>query len=70
LCVAQYATDLQVRVFDLRMHRMVQPLPITAPAASVTGLCSVRLIAQVDTDPVEYASLLMCTADGIVQVRL
>lgn len=52
------------------MHRMVTPLPVSAPASSVTGLCSVRLVPQVDTQPVEFASLLMCTADGIVQVRL
>lgn len=68
LCVVQYGTDLQIRVFDLRMNRMVTPLPVVAPSASVTGVSCLRLVPQVDTMPLEYPALLMCTADGIVQV--
>ncbi len=65
----QYGSDVQIRVFDMRMHRMITPLPVVCPSASTTGVSVLRLIPQVDTHPAEFASVLMCTADGIVQVR-
>ena len=67
---AQYSSDVQIRVFDLRMHRMLSPLQVTAPPNSASGVGYLRLIPQVDTDPLEFGSLLMCTDDGIVQVPL
>lgn len=65
----QYSSDVQIRVFDLRMHRMLSPLQVTAPPNTVSGVGYLRLIPQVDTNPMEFGSLLMCTDDGIVQVR-
>ena len=60
---------MQIRVFDLRMHRMLSPLQVTAPPSSVTGVGYLRLIPQVDTDPLEFGSLLVCTDDGFIQVE-
>lgn len=60
---------MQVRVFDLRMHRMLNPLQVAAPSNSVSGVGYLRLVPQVDSDPLEFGSLLMCTDDGIVQVK-
>ena len=73
LCVgliarAQYGNDVQIRVFDLRMNRMVAPLQVAAPSTSASGVGFLRLIPEMDTNPVEFASVLMCTADGVVQV--
>jgi len=64
----QYSNDVQIRVFDLRMHRMLSPLQVTAPPSSVTGVGYLRLIPQVDSDPLEFGSLLVCTDDGFIQV--
>lgn len=58
---------MQIRVFDLRMHRMINPLQVVVPPGA-GGVSFVRLLPQVDTDPVEYPSVLLCTDDGIVQV--
>lgn len=64
---SQYSNDLQIRVFDLRMHRMITPLQVAVPSGGA-GVSCVRLLPQVDTDPVEYPALLVCTDDGVVQV--
>ena len=65
---SQYSNDTQIKVFDLRMHRMIASLPVHVPASSSTGVGYVRLIPEVDSYPTEFTSVLLCTDDGIVQV--